>query len=49
MQRGEELLEAHQRVRLATKTRNVRYRVEAQCRVFLLIFQLNERTIEKDA
>jgi len=30
MQRGEELLEAHQRVRLATKTRNVRYRVEPQ-------------------
>jgi len=30
MKRGEELLEAHQRVRLATKTRNVRYRVEPQ-------------------
>jgi hypothetical protein len=30
MQRGEELLEAHQRVRLATRTRNVRYRVEPQ-------------------
>ncbi len=30
IQRGEELLEAHQRVRLATKTRNVRYRVEPQ-------------------
>ena len=30
MQRGEELLEAHQRVRMATKTRNVRYRVEPQ-------------------
>jgi len=30
MQRGEELLEAHQRVRLAAKTRNVRYRVEPQ-------------------
>jgi len=30
MQRGEELLEAHQRVRFATKTRNVRYRVEPQ-------------------
>jgi len=30
MQRGEELLEAHQRVRLATKTRNVHYRVEPQ-------------------
>jgi superfamily II DNA or RNA helicase len=29
-QRGEELLEAHQRVRLATRTRNVRYRVEPQ-------------------
>ena len=28
--RGEELLEAHQRVRLASKVRNVRYRVEAQ-------------------
>ena len=30
MQRGEELLEAHQRVRLATRIRNVRYRVEPQ-------------------
>jgi len=30
IQRGEELLEAHQRVRLATKSRNVRYRVEPQ-------------------
>ena len=30
IQRGEELLEAHQRVRLATRSRNVRYRVEAQ-------------------
>jgi len=30
LQRGEELLEAHQRVRLATRTRNVRYRVEPQ-------------------
>jgi len=30
MQRGEELLEAHRRVRLATRTRNVRYRVEPQ-------------------
>jgi len=30
IQRGEELLEAHQRVRLATSTRNVRYRVEPQ-------------------
>jgi superfamily II DNA or RNA helicase len=30
VQRGEELLDAHQRVRLATKTRNVRYRVEPQ-------------------
>ena len=30
MQRGEDLLEAHQRVRLATRTRNVRYRVEPQ-------------------
>jgi len=29
-QRGEELLEAHQRVRRASKIRNVRYRVEAQ-------------------
>ena len=29
-QRGEELLDAHQRVRLATRTRNVRYRVEPQ-------------------
>jgi len=30
MQRGEELLEAHRRVRLATRTRNVHYRVEPQ-------------------
>jgi len=30
IQRGEELLDAHQRVRLATRTRNVRYRVEPQ-------------------
>ncbi len=30
IKRGEELLEAHRRVRLATKTRNVRYRVEPQ-------------------
>jgi len=30
VQRGEDLLEAHQRVRLATRTRNVRYRVEPQ-------------------
>ena len=30
VQRGEELLEAHQRVRLAIKTRNIRYRVEPQ-------------------
>lgn len=30
IRRGEELLEAHQRVRLATKTRNMRYRVEPQ-------------------
>lgn len=30
MQRGRELLEAHERVRLATRTRNVRYRVEPQ-------------------
>ena len=30
IERGEELLEAHQRVRLATKTRNVHYRVEPQ-------------------
>ena len=30
LQRGEELLEAHQRVRLATRTRNVRYRVQPQ-------------------
>jgi hypothetical protein len=29
-QRGEELLEAHQRVRRASKIRNVRYRVEPQ-------------------
>ncbi len=30
MQRGRELLEAHERVRLAARTRNVRYRVEPQ-------------------
>lgn len=30
VQRGQELLQAHQRVRQASKTRNVRYRVEAQ-------------------
>jgi hypothetical protein len=30
IRRGEELLEAHQRVRSATKTRNVHYRVEPQ-------------------
>jgi len=30
VQRGGELLEAHQRVRLAARTRNVRYRVEPQ-------------------
>lgn len=30
MQRGEELLEAHQRVRLSSKIRNVNYRVEPQ-------------------
>jgi superfamily II DNA or RNA helicase len=30
IKRGDELLDAHQRVRLATKTRNVRYRVEPQ-------------------
>jgi len=30
IQRGEELLEAHQRVRRASKIRNVRYRVEPQ-------------------
>jgi len=30
IERGKELLEAHQRVRLATKTRNVHYRVEPQ-------------------
>ena len=29
-QRGEELLQAHQRARRAAKIRNVRYRVEAQ-------------------
>ena len=30
IQRGEELLDAHQRVRRASKVRNIRYRMEPQ-------------------
>ena len=37
-QRGEELLEAHQRVRRASKIRNVRYRVEPQLPPYVLGF-----------
>ena len=37
-QRGEELLEAHQRVRRASKIRNVPYRVEPQLPPYVLGF-----------